>query len=55
MAMVSLLAKAEDGQDEHHDHDQTDEIDDGVHVGPPMKSPNVPPAPGFPRLLHGVA
>jgi hypothetical protein len=23
---------AEEGQNEHHDHDQTDEIDDGIHV-----------------------
>jgi hypothetical protein len=27
-----LLAEANSAQDEHHDHDQADEIDDAVHV-----------------------
>ena len=29
-------AEPEERQDCHHDHDQTDQIDDGVHAKPPQ-------------------
>jgi hypothetical protein len=38
---VSKLAKPKDAQDEHHDHDQTDDVDNVIHVWLPIWLPSL--------------